>query len=162
MNMKKLAVFLILVLSACSKVGDTIQRDRNQKVINSTLVCVSAKDEEYSFFAENDAIKSMQEIFYMSYEEAGIYEEKDPAQIKDEINQKLSKKYSSIPGVSAIVDEVVENRIKIIFMIDFEVADMEQLVENGILDEGETQNQFISLKKTEENYTKNGFACEYK
>lgn len=151
---------LICVLGACSRIGSMDQETKEVK--NTTMNCTSQNKEEYSFFAQGDEIKSMQEVFYMSFEEIGVDAQQDTEHIKNDINEKLSAKYASIPGVSAIVDEVVDNQIKVIFMIDFNVADMNQLVESGIIDESEGQNHYVSLEKTKETHEKNGFACEYK
>lgn len=162
--MKRISlVFLVFLLCGCSRVGttDTVEEDK-QEVEKSIVSCTSENNEEYTFFSNDDEITSMQEIFYMSFEEAGIYEEMDGEQVKNDINQKLSEKYSSLEGVSAIVDEVVDYQIKIIFMVDFEVADMDQLIEAGLIEQGEVQSQYVSLKKTREIYVNNGFACEFK
>ena len=71
----------------------------------------------------------------------------------------LSEKYKDIKGVSAI-GEILEDKIQYTIMIDFDEADFDQLVENGLLNTGEVESQYISLKKTKEAYQNNGYACE--
>lgn len=152
---------VLLMCTACSRVGISNEEPEEKIEAKNVIVsCTSQRNEHYTFFAAGDEITSMQEELYMSYEDADIYEEMDTEEIKNIVNQRLSDKYSSISGVSAIVDEVADGQIKIIFMIDFEVADFSQLVDAGLINEGDVQSQYVSLKKTREQYTKNGFACE--
>lgn len=158
---RKSIICALLLLSACSRVGQNISEQEINEVSKNTITsCSSDKNEKYTFFASDDEIYSMQEVFYMSYEEAGIYDEMSEDEVKALINTRLSDKYSPISGVSAIVDEVADYQIKIIFMIDFEQADFEQLAQVGLINEGEVQSQYISLKKTREEYSDNGFVCE--
>ena len=56
--------------------------------------------------------------------------------------------------------EILEDKIQYTIMIDFDEADFDQLVENGLLNSGEVESQYISLKKTKEAYQNNGYACE--
>ena len=54
---------------------------------------------------------------------------------------------------------VEDNRVKVTVNIDYETADMDVLIEKGLLKEGEMENQYISLKETQNDYTDNGYAC---
>ena len=161
--MKKIGIFLLLFcLMGCVRVGTTTEESDTTEVeeAQTNIVnCTNEANQQYTFFAHDDEIYSMQEIFYMSYEEVGVSEDMNMDEMKTNINNKLSERYSDVPGLSVVADEIADGQVKIIVMIDFDVADNDQLVELGLLQEGEVQSQYVSLKKTRESYTSNGFAC---
>ena len=105
----------------------------------------------------------MQFVFFQELEEfiqsLNISGTLSNEEISKYINSSLSEKYKDIKGVSAI-GEILEDKIQYTIMIDFDEADFDQLVENGLLNSGEVESQYISLKKTKEAYQNNGYACE--
>ena len=162
MYMKRVSLFLMFfLLCSCSRIGTESNEQDYEETKNYVVSCSLESNEQYMFFSQDDEIQSMQEVFYMSYEDAGVTYDMDPETVKENINDKLSNKYSQIAGVTVIVDEIVDYNIKIIVMIDFRVADMNQLIEQGLINEGNVQNQYISLEQTMEAYSSNGFACSY-
>lgn len=43
--------------------------------------------------------------------------------------------------------------------MDFKTANIDMLIENNLLDKGEAQSDYVSLKKTQNTFKKEGFAC---
>ena len=46
--------------------------------------------------------------------------------------------------------------------MDFKTANIDTLIESGLLDKGEAQSDYVSLKKTQSAYKQEGFACMIK
>ena len=134
--------------SSSSKEPEIQEEDTTKK----TLVCTSESEETITFDAKGDEITNMAQTFYMTFDSLGITEDMDASQMEQIINDSLSQTYSDIEGVS-VSGTVEDNRV------DYETADMDVLIEKGLLKEGEMENQYISLKETQNDYTDNGYAC---
>ena len=146
-----MTLLLILVLSGCTRLSignETVETKKEEK--ESIVKCDGEDNKTITFFSKGDELYAMQFVFFQELEEF----------IQSlNINSSLSEKYKDIKGVSAI-GEILEDKIQYTIMIDFDEADFDQLVENGLLNSGEVESQYISLKKTKEAYQNNGYACE--
>ncbi len=161
---KVMTLLLILVLSGCTRLSignETVETKKEEK--ESIVKCDGEDNKTITFFSKGDELYAMQFVFFQELEEfiqsLNISGTLSNEEISKYINSSLSKKYKDIKGVSAI-GEILEDKIQYTIMIDFDEADFDQLVENGLLNSGEVESQYISLKKTKEAYQNNGYACE--
>ena len=167
--MKKLGLIaLLLLVSGCSKVDEIINNDttadpvveETKDTTGKTLVCKNEEGGSVTFKAKGDQIQSMKQTSFITYEQLGI----DPNSvnkdvIQERINQAITEKYQGITGIG-VVGQMVEDKIEIIVEIDYTIADKQALIDAGLLDEGEKDNEYISLNKTQEVY-KQTYACEF-
>ena len=160
---------MILMFSGCMRIDEVIDTGnqsssskepeiQEEDITKKTLVCTSESEETITFDAKGDEITNMTQTFYMTFDSLGITEDMDASQMEQIINDSLSQTYSDIEGVS-VSGTVEDNRVKVTVNIDYETADMDVLIEKGLLKEGEMENQYISLKETQNDYTDNGYAC---
>lgn len=166
--MKKLLLIgLLVITSGCAKIQEIVNNDTTQEpkteeqedTSEKTLSCSNEAGESAVFHAKGDEIQRMTQTTFLSYEELGINgDEVNKEAIQERINQGITDKYQGLAGVS-VMSTMGEERIEITVDIDYTVADQQALIDAGLLDEGERQNQYVSLKKTEEVYKQN-FACE--
>lgn len=161
---KVMTLLLILVLSGCTRLSignETVETKKEEK--ESIVKCDGEDNKTITFFSKGDELYGMQFVFFQELEEfiqsLNISGTLSNEEISKYINSSLSEKYKDIKGVSAI-GEILEDKIQYTIMIDFDEADFDQLVENGLLNSGEVESQYISLKKTKEAYQNNGYACE--
>ena len=82
-------------------------------------------------------------------------------QIQFKINSSLDDKYNSIEGVHAST-ELNEQQVEVTLEMDFKAANIDTMIESGLLDKGEAQSDYVSLKKTQSAYKQEGFACMIK
>ena len=73
----------------------------------------------------------------------------------------LDDKYNSIEGVH-VSTELKEQQVEVTLEMDFKTANIDTLIESGLLDKGEAQSDYVSLKKTQSAYKQEGFACMIK
>ena len=133
---------------------------KEEKIEEVTMQCTQ-KDEEILLFAKEDEIQKFQNRFTVSFQEAGITEDVDKDQVIDKLNDSLEEKYAKIKGVSTKA-ELKEDCIEVIIMIDYIQADINQLIEAGLIQKGEEESQYISLEKTIQAYKDMQYACEVK
>ncbi|MGN1277510.1 MAG: DUF1307 domain-containing protein [Floccifex sp.] len=163
--MRKVMTFLFLfVLCGCTRLGQPQEKIEEEiDETESVVTCLGDQKKTVTFFSKGDCLYAMQYVFYQSIDDyvdsldlEGFISQED---IVKRINDALSEKYKDIAGVSA-VGEVQEKDIQYTLMIDFDVADFDQLVEKGLLNSGEIESQYISLKKTKEAYQAQGYVCQ--
>lgn len=164
-------IFLIgLMMSGCTKISDITNdkttTDQSAPVIEKktdtksyVLVCDNDSNEEVTFEAKGDIIKKMTQTFDMSFEDLGISDDLDSNAIKDKINASLDEKYNSLEGVQ-ISSEIQDKSVHVTIEINFDDADLDALVENGLLDKGEIKSSYVSLAKTKKDYKASGYACK--
>ncbi len=159
-----------LMLSGCTKISDLTDSksstDQSAPVTEKktdtksyVLVCDNDSNEEVTFEAKGDQINKMTQTFDMSFEDLGISDDLDSNAIKDKINASLDEKYNALEGVQ-ISSELQEQKVHVTIEIDFEQADLDALVEKGLLDKGEIKSSYVSLAKTKEDYKASGYACK--
>lgn len=166
--MRKLGIVaLCLLMCGCARISDVIDMEDTSKsdtqeekkdTTKKTLVCTNDNEEEITFEAKGDELQKMTQIFYMSFEDLGISSDMDTSQMEQIINDSLTKKYENLDGVD-VSGTLEESRVKITVTIDYNQADMDRLIEEGLLQKGEKQNQYISFKETKKDYKENGYAC---
>ena len=104
------------------------------------------------------AIQKMTQKFTMSFSDLGITDDMNSEQIQSKINSSLDDKYSSIEGVQAST-QLKDKQVEVTLEMDFKTANIDMLIENNLLDKGEAQSDYVSLKKTQNAFKKEGFAC---
>ncbi|MCF0105559.1 MAG: DUF1307 domain-containing protein [Holdemanella sp.] len=150
-------LLLMFILAGCTRINDSKKEEKIEEV---TMQCTQ-KDEEILLFAKEDEIQKFQNRFTVSFQEAGITEDVDKDQVIDKLNDSLEEKYAKIKGVSTKA-ELKEDCIEVIIMIDYIQADINQLIEAGLIQKGEEESQYISLEKTIQAYKDMQYACEVK
>lgn len=165
---KFLMLGLCLFLAGCMRINEILptedEKGKSEEPIveedteEKSAVCSNDK-EEISFDAKGDELLKMEQVFYMSFEDLGIKDDMDTSQMEQKINERISSSYADINGVDA-VGSIEDNRVKITVTIDYTVADIDELIEEGLLHEGEVETQYISFKETTDDYKNNGYVCE--
>lgn len=159
-----------LLLTGCAKVsdltGNKVTTDQSAPVSKKkadtkshVLVCNNDSTEEITFESKGDEIKVMTQTFDMTFEELGISDDLDSNAIKEKIDASLDEKYNQMDGV-LVTSELQDKVVHITIEIDFDQADLDVLVEKGLLDKGEIKSKYVSLSKTKKDYKASGYACE--
>ena len=156
-----------LLLCGCTKVSDlthqkskstekapvTVKKTNKVKVID----CKNDSSQQVTFEAKGDKIQKMTQKFAMSFSDLGITEDMNSEQIQSS----LDDKYNSIEGVH-VSTELKEQQVEVTLEMNFKTANIDTLIESGLLDKGEAQSDYVSLKKTQSAYKQEGFACMIK
>lgn len=165
--MKKLFVMMsLLALCGCTRVNETsisnettmvdnpvLEEDRSEHI----LEC-SKEDEKVIFHAVGDQAKKQEQSFDLSYEELGIDGDLNQEELLNAINSSLSSTYETVEGVDAY--GVLEgDHVRATVTVDFDQADIQSLVNAGLLYEGELDTKYVSLAKTEAQFKAGGYAC---
>ena len=100
----------------------------------------------------------MTQVFAMNFSDLGITDDMNSEQIQAKINSSLDEKYNSIEGVH-VSTQLKEEQVEVTVEMNFKTADIDTLIENGLLDKGEAKSDYVSLKKTQNVYKTEGFAC---
>ena len=158
-----------LLLCGCTKVSDlTHQKSKSTekapvKKTNKVKVidCKNDSSQQVTFEAKGDKIQKMTQKFAMSFSDLGITEDMNSEQIQSKINSSLDDKYNSIEGVH-VSTELKEQQVEVTLEMNFKTANIDTLIESGLLDKGEAQSDYVSLKKTQSAYKQEGFACMIK
>ena len=165
--MKKLLfIGLLLSMTGCSKVYEIINNDTTQEPVveedtsEKTLVCRQEDGDSVTFIAKGDEVHQMKQVSHIAYDELGLDPNTmDKDVIQQQINQAITDKYQGLAGVG-IIGQMAEDKIEITADINFDQADKQALIDARLLSQGEKDSQYISLKKTQEEY-KNSYACEF-
>ena len=123
--------------------------------------CKNDSSQQVTFEAKGDKIQKMTQKFAMNFSDLGITEDMNSEQIQSKINSSLDDKYNSIEGVH-VSTELKEQQVEVTLEMDFKTANIDTLIESGLLDKGEAQSDYVSLKKTQSAYKQEGFACMIK
>ena len=70
----------------------------------------------------------------------------------------VDDKYNPIEGVH-VSTQLKDKQVEVTLEMDFKIANIDMLIENNLLDKGEAQSDYVSLKKTQNAFKKEGFAC---
>lgn len=167
---KAIVIGMCLLMMGCVRIDEVIgakpsepketkepelqDEDTKQRI----FVCTNEAKEEITFEAVGDQLKTMNQVFYMDFADVGITENMDKDQMEKAINDSLSRSYGEIEGVD-VHGALEESHVKITIHIDYEKADANVLIQEGLLHEGEKETQYISLRSTLEDYDGNGYAC---
>ena len=135
----------------------TVKKTNKVKVID----CKNDSSQQVTFEAKGDKIQKMTQKFAMSFSDLGITEDMNSEQIQSKINSSLDDKYNSIEGVH-VSTELKEQQVEVTLEMNFKTANIDTLIESGLLDKGEAQSDYVSLKKTQSAYKQEGFACMIK
>ena len=163
--MKKLGMILVSValLSGCARLSDfntdnsRTQKEQKEDQTPATMTCTSDKKDTLTFEAKGDQIQNMTQVFTMSFADLGIREDLDAQSIQDKINQSLQSLYD-LKGVEA-TGKIVEDHVEITLHVNYEIANDKELVEAGLLQEGERDSEHISLKQTRKSQEASGYTC---
>lgn len=163
--MKKLGMLLVLVLlfSGCARLSDfntestRTQKEQKEDQTPATMTCTSDKNDTLTFEAKGDQIQSMTQTFAMSFSDLGIRDDLDAQSIQDKINQSLQSLYD-LKGVEAS-GEIVDDHVEITLHVNYEIANDKELVEAGLLQEGEKDSEHISLAQTRKSQEASGYTC---
>ena len=157
-----------LLLCGCTKVSDlTHQKSKSTEKAPVTankvkvIDCKNDSSQQVTFEAKGDKIQKMTQKFAMSFSDLGITEDMNSEQIQSKINSSLDDKYNSIEGVH-VSTELKEQQVEVTLEMNFKTANIDTLIESGLLDKGEAQSDYVSLKKTQSAYKQEGFACMIK
>lgn len=163
--MKKLGMILVSValLSGCARLSDfntdnsRTQKEQKEDQTPATMTCSSDKNDALTFEAKGDEIQNMTQVFTMSFADLGIREDLDAQSIQDKINQSLQSLYD-LKGVEA-TGKMVEDHVEITLRVNYEIANDKELVEAGLLQEGERDSEHISLEQTRKSQEASGYTC---
>ena len=163
--MKKLGMILVAValLSGCARLSDfhtdnsRTQKEQKEDQTLAIMTCTSDKNDTLTFEAKGDQIQNMTQVFTMSFADLGIREDLDAQSIQDKINQSLQSLYD-LKGVEA-TGKIVEDHVEITLRVNYEIANDKELVEAGLLQEGERDSEHISLKQTRKSQEASGYTC---
>ncbi len=155
------------MMSGCARIGEMINNDTTKKpdMTNETtkgskpVSCSNDQGDSVLLESDDDTLTKMTHVFTMSLEEIGVAEGTSTEEIQEKVNTTLLEQYVPIQGVDAS-SEISEDKVVITISIDFTQANMDDLVANGLIDEGEKDNQYVSLSKTQKDYSKSGYVCE--
>lgn len=162
--MKKLFVMMsLLVLCGCTRVNEistssetniveeqVLEEDRREH----TLEC-SKDDESVTFYAIGDQAKQQKQSFDLPYEIDGDLNQEE---LLNAINSSLASTYETVEGVDAY-GALEDGHVRVTVTIDFDQADIQSLVNAGLLYEGELDTKYVSLAKTEAQLKADGYAC---
>lgn len=157
-----------LLLCGCAKVSDlTEQKSKSPEKAPATtkktnkikvIDCKNDSSQQVTFETKGDKIQKMTQKFTMSFSDLGITEDMNSEQIQSKINSSLDDKYNSIEGVH-VSTQLSDQQVEVTLEMDFKKANIDTLIENKLLDEGEAQSDYVSLKKTHNVFKNEGYAC---
>lgn len=160
--MKKVCLALLcLALAGCQRIGVSNQKPQEDDAAEEKVQSFTCSHDQSKMEFEvrgDKVIKTRQEI-YWTLEELGIADSPDKEQVIQAINDKLAQDYGAIDGVET--EGSLENgQVRMVVTIDYERADTDQLIEAGLLEQGEMESQYVSLEKSEQELMGQGFACQ--
>ena len=109
--------------------------------------------------AMDDEVRMFTQSFYMTLSDLGIDENQEDEKIQEQVYNAAKNLYAELLGVNVVAD-YEDGRVKITVEINYEVANVDALIEAGLLDEGELESQYVSLDLTKEALENDGFACK--
>ena len=154
-------------LVGCARISDIIpEKETEEEVVLSedtgkkekNVVCEKG-EETIHFEAEEDQIRNFTQVFYLSLSDLQIPKDLKEDEIQELIDNAVKELYAEYLGVS-VEGEYVDGHVKMSAIVNYEVADIDALVEAGLLDSGEIESQYVSLKRTIEDLESQGYACE--
>lgn len=164
--MKKcLLLCMALALAGCQRVGQNPQTadpaaEEPTSSVKHTLLCTLDED-EYEFDAQGDKILTSKMTVVSSLESLGADEDTDKELLQEAVEQSLSASYGSMAGVEADWS-LQDGHVLITLRIDYDKADLNDLIDAGLLQAGEMESQYTSLDKTQNDLEAAGFACTVK
>ena len=166
---KYLFLCLLVLLSGCARISDIIHNDTSKAPVSKTeeettkktVVCTGDNEENITLEVKGDAIQSMKQVSFLTFDEMGISisDDMEKNKIQDSINQSLQDKYKDLKGVS-VTGTLMDSKVEITTTINFKEANFDELVDAGLLSKGTKGNQVVSLKKTMKAYKADGYACK--
>lgn len=158
---------LAISLTGCARIGDVVpDKGKKEEVVTKedyskkekNFVCKKGEDTIH-FEVEDDRINNFTQVFYLNLEDLQIPKNLKAEEIQRMVDNALKEMCSKFLGVS-VEGEYVDGRVKISAIVNYEVADIDALVEAGFLDSGEIESQYVSFKRTEKDLESQGYACE--
>lgn len=160
----------LLLLTGCAQIKnikDIATNDTSKKPVSAvekdtkekTVICTGSDNEQVTLTSKGDKLQSMTDVINTSEQDMGIDGSQDSQTVQDAINTSLADKYNSIEGVSASGALKDDGNVQVTIQIDFSKANKQDLINAGLLQQGEKDSDVISLKETQKAYTSNGYAC---
>lgn len=159
-------LFFVAGLCGCTRVNEASKNVEDTKqpamaqeeeAVQHTLDCTKESD-SVSFQAQGDHVESQIQTFYLSFADLGIGEGMSSEDMMNAINSSLARSYDALQGVDA-VGSLEDNRVKVTVTIDYRRADIQALIDAGLLHEGEVDTKYVSLGKTQTQLEKEGYSC---
>lgn len=151
--MKKLSIILVvlLVLVGCS---NKTSNELVKTVCTNDSPYLSYESGQQSYTSKGDKILTMEVKAVL---ELGDVE--TVALVMGAVDEVMAE-YEAIEGISVAVEKRTETSLYDIIKVDFEVADLSELMELSIVDlDIDTVGKHVSLKKTIANIEAGGFTC---
>ena len=162
--MKKIIVLLCaFCLCGCARLSslspeESEKKEEQKAEENVTLQCTKG-EESVTLDATGDKVSHCVQVLFLSFEDLGVDKETvDPEKLSQAVQKAVEKKYNGIEGVSA-ESSVEEERVRIAITIDYDVADLNALVEAKLLNKNDVQVHYMSLDATQKDLEKQGYAC---
>lgn len=131
-----------------------VEEDKKEWIVDCTkedlMVHLEAKDDE---------VKMFKQTFYMTLSDLGVDANQGNDKIQEQVSNAAKALYDEILGVN-VRAEYLDGRVKITIEINYEVANIDALIEAGLLDKGEIESQYVSFELTKAMLQKDGFACQ--
>ncbi|MCI9041637.1 DUF1307 domain-containing protein [Dubosiella newyorkensis] len=159
---KGFLILCALCLCGCTRINkapsaEKVEKKQEEELTQHTLECIKDSD-SMSFVAVGDMLQQQTQVFYMTYEDLGINEGLNHDDLLKAINEKLAQSYGALQGVD-VVSSLEDNRVKVTVSIDYNQANIQALIDAGLLHEGEVETKYVSLGKTQKQLEDDGFAC---
>ena len=156
-----------LSLSGCARLSDFEKKDEKVETVKETeteeskesIVNCANDGMMVRLEAQDDKVNKFTQTFYMSLEELKIDKNKKEEEIQELVQNAVQKLYQEFLGVN-VTANYEDNRVKIVVEVDYEVANLDALVDAGLLNKGEVESQYVSLEMTKKDLESQGFACE--
>lgn len=159
-----------LCLTGCMKISDLKNDDQETETDQKAPVileddtkdhvykCTNDAEEEITFVSKGDKITNMTQVLCLSFSDLGITADMDQTQIQSRLNASFDEKYNDLEGVE-VSSELYEEKVEVTIEINFEAADIQSLIDRGLIQKGEVESNYVSLKKSKKDFEASGYAC---
>ena len=122
---------------------------------------------QYKMFNQNIVLDicsgSIHVVDEIAYDMIAEFLDKDKNTLVLEMKEKYpSVETSELEECYDQILELKEQQVEVTLEMDFKTANIDTLIESGLLDKGEAQSDYVSLKKTQSAFKQEGFACMIK
>lgn len=155
---------LCLFTAGCTQINLSLHDDSEKAAKQAAdtqpeqiLVCTNEAGTT-RFRATGDEITSTVYEFTRSLEDLQISEDLDKQKIMDAVNASLADQYGDLQGVD-VSAKLEENQVRYTLTINYLIANIDKLIEQGILQSGTIENQHVSLNKTKSEFENSGYSC---
>lgn len=158
--MKKVLLLLLsgVVISGCARIGDPINKQQSKEDETTSRHCAS-NESEYDYSAKGDEITSWRMVTMISLEDFALPEETERRELESAIRQSVQDLYKEVRGVSASCT-FTETDVVVSLVVNLEAANLDDLIEFGLLQKADVVNQYVSLSRTTEALEQAGYVCD--